>query len=292
MTESAGPPPIVDTHTHLDDPAFDLDRDTVIGASRAVGVRHFVNIGYAPDRWESSRALRERHPDINFALGLHPQMAGQYDSSSGRDLRRAIEALAPVAVGETGFDFSRPTPDFGAQEQAFRGQLEIAAATRLPVIIHQRDASDALMTELDRWPTLAPIVLHSFDGTAHLADWAKERGCFVGIGGLATRRASAGVREALVRIPVDRLLLETDSPYLAPPGSKSRRNVPANLPSIAAVLAPMWNVSGDELCWLTSMNAVGLFGLLAVDWPTRTTDYGQHIDPASPRRELKSREDS
>ena len=105
MTESPGPPPIVDTHTHLDDPAFDLDRDTVIGASRAVGVRHFVNIGYAPDRWESSRALRERHPDIDFALGLHPQLAEQYDTSLGRDLRRAIEALAPVAVGETGSTF-------------------------------------------------------------------------------------------------------------------------------------------------------------------------------------------
>ena len=79
VTEAPAPPPIVDTHTHLDDPAFDLDRETVIETSRAAGVRHFVNIGYAPDRWESSRALRERHPDVDFALGLHPQLAEQYE---------------------------------------------------------------------------------------------------------------------------------------------------------------------------------------------------------------------
>ena len=261
MTAAQASSPIVDTHTHLDDPAFDPDRDTVIEESRAAGVRHFVNIGYAPHRWESSRALRERHPDLDLALGLHPQLAEEYDGSLDRDLKTAIELLAPVALGETGFDFSRPAPSVEAQERAFRGQLEIAASARLPTIVHQRDASDALISELDRWPDLAPIVLHSFDGTQRLADWAKERGCFVGVGGLATRQSSTPLREVLVQIPVDRLLLETDSPYLAPPGSASRRNLPANLPGIAALLAPLWNVSGEELCWLTSMNAVDLFGL-------------------------------
>jgi len=292
MTEPAGSPPIIDTHTHLDDPAFDIDRDEVIEACRAAGVRHFVNIGYEPDRWDSSRALRERHPDIDVALGHHPQLADRYDAPLERDLKRAIEVLTPVAIGETGFDFSRATPNFAAQERAFRSQLEIAASAGLPTIIHQRDASNALVTELDRWPSLAPIVLHSFDGTRRLAEWARDRGCFVGIGGLATKRSSASLREALMRIPVDRLLLETDSPYLAPPGAMSRRNLPSNLPTIAAVLAPLWNLSGEELCWLTSVNAAGLFGLPVVDRPLRTANRGQHADPAAARRELESREDS
>jgi TatD DNase family protein len=292
VTEGPAQPPIVDTHTHLDDPAFDADRDTVIEESRAAGVRHFVNIGYAPDRWESSQGLQERHPDINFALGLHPQLADRYDRSLHRDLMRAIELLTPVALGETGFDFSRPAPSVEAQKRAFRRQLEIAASERLPTIIHQRDASDALISELDRWPDLAPIVLHSFDGTQRLADWAKERGCFVGVGGLATRRSSTLLRDLLVRIPVDRLLLETDSPYLAPPGSASRRNLPANLPGIATVLAPLWNVSGEELCRLTSTNAVGLFGLLAVDWLPRTSAKGQHVDASTTDRQFKPRKGS
>ena len=286
MTQTPGSPPIVDTHTHLDDPAFDLDRDTVIDDSRAAGVRHFINIGYTPERWQSSRILRDRNPDIHFAVGLHPQLAEKYDSSLHRDLKRAIEVLNPVAIGETGFDFARATPSFEAQERAFRGQLEIAAAAGLPAIIHQRDAPDALMVELDAWPNLAPIVLHSFDGTERLADWARERGCFVGIGGLATRRSSAFLRGLLARIPVDRLLLETDSPYLAPPGASSRRNVPANLPGIAAALAPLWSLSGEELCRLTSKNAVHLFGLTAVDWPSRAADHGQQVLPPATHRQL------
>jgi TatD DNase family protein len=274
VTPARGLPPIIDTHTHLDDPAFDLDRDTVIAMSRAAGVRHFVNIGYEPDRWESSCALRDRHADVDFALGLHPQLAGQYETSLIQDLKRAIEILNPVAIGETGFDFSRAAPGFAEQERAFRGHLEIASALCLPTIIHQRDASDALMSELDRWPDLAPIVLHSFDGTKRLADWARERDCFVGIGGLATRRSSELLREVLKRIRTDRLLLETDSPYLTPSGAPNRRNDPTNLSRIAAALAPLWNMSGEDLCWLTSVNATGLFNLPAIDLTQPFTDRG------------------
>ena len=233
--------------------------------SRAAGVRHFVNIGYAPDRWESSRELRERHPDVDFALGLHPQLAGRYETSLIRDAEASDRGSAtPLPSEKRGSIFRRAAPTFAEQERAFRGQLEMAAAFGLPTIVHQRDASEALMTELDRWPGLAPIVLHSFDGTQRLADWARERGCFVGIGGLATRRSSEPLRETLTRIMTDRLLLETDSPYLAPPGSASRRNDPTNLPRIAAALAPLWNLSGEELCWQTSINATALFGLPAV----------------------------
>ena len=267
MTEASEQPSIVDTHTHLDDPAFDADRELVIEASRGAGLRHFVNIAYEPSRWESSRALREKHPDVDIALGLHPQLAAEFDTTLIRELEQAIDDLAPVAVGEIGFDFSRSAPSFEEQERAFRGQLAIAAATGLPTVIHQRDASEALISELENWPNLAPIVLHSFDGTQRLADWAKERGCFVGIGGLAARRSSESLRELLVQIPVDRLLLETDSPYLAPPGAASRRNSPANLPTIAAILGPLWNLSGEELCRLTSTNAASLFRLSAVDGP-------------------------
>ena len=292
MTEALGSPPIIDTHTHLDDPAFDLDRVTVIERSRAAGVRHFVNIGYAPDRWESSRALRENAPDVAIALGLHPQLADQYAPSLVADLKRAIEVLNPVAIGETGFDFSRAVPGFAEQERAFRGQLEIAAVHGLPAIIHQRDASDALMKELDLWPGLAPIVLHSFDGTQRLADWATERGCFVGIGGLATRRSSESLRETLTRVRTDRLILETDSPYLAPPRSASRRNDPTNLPGIAALLAPLWGLSGEELCWLTSVNGVSLFRLTAVELPPATPDFRRSSEAPVARRELKPGEGS
>lgn len=256
-----GAAPIVDTHTHLDDPSFDLDRDGVLDASRAAGVQRFVNIGYKPERWESSRLLRESQPDVEIVLGLHPRDAGEYGPVLARDLLDRIDELRPIAIGEIGFDFVRSAPTPREQERAFRGQLELAASLGLPVVIHQRAAAEALISELDRWPALASIVLHSFDGTRRLADWALDRGCYIGIGGLATKPRSLDLRALLKDMSVDRLLLETDSPYLAPPGAASRRNTPANLPVIAAILAPLWNLTGEDLCWKTTVNASALFGL-------------------------------
>jgi TatD DNase family protein len=265
-------PPIIDTHTHLDDEAFRTDQDAVIEAARAVGVRRFINIGYSPETWASSRSLQYRHSGVDLALGLHPQQADRFTPELARDLTRAIRDCGAIAVGEIGFDFSRSGPSFQEQERAIRGQLEIASWEGLPTIIHQRDAERALTTELDNWPTLAPIVLHSFDGTSHLSAWAIERGCYIGIGGLAARRSSNDLRSLLTMIPIDRLLLETDSPYLAPP-SADRRNTPANLPIIATLLAPLWNLSGEDLCQATFANAIDLFGLTEVDsMAAATTD--------------------
>jgi TatD DNase family protein len=250
---------MIDTHTHLDEPAFDADRDAVIDAARDVGVRRFVNIGYKPERWESSRALSETHPDIDVVLGLHPQEAATFDRDIERRLRQAVAELRPVAVGETGFDLARTTPTLAEQERAFRAQLAMAEEYCLPVVIHQRNAADPLMVELDRWPDLASIVLHSFDGDQRLTDWAIERRCYIGIGGLACKRSSGSLRELLKEAPPDRLLLETDAPYLSPPGVKDRRNTPANIPLIAELLAPLWQLSAEELCRTTTRNAEAVF---------------------------------
>ena len=260
MTEFGDLPLIVDTHAHLDEAAFDGDRNAVLDAARAIGVRQFINIAYKPERWETSRALREANPDVEIALGFHPQEAGRFDRSIERALRRAIDEMCPIAVGETGFDFARSTPSLSVQTSAFRAQLAIAEETGLPVVIHQRDAAEALMTELDRWPNLAPIVLHSFDGDESFTAWAIERGCFIGIGGLACKSASGPLRAALTTVPPERLLLETDAPYLAPLGAKDRRNTPANLPGIAALLAPLWGMSVEALCRKTTSNAYAIFG--------------------------------
>jgi TatD DNase family protein len=150
-------------------------------------------------------------------------------------------------------------PSFDQQQAAFRWQIELAIAADLPLVIHQREASEQLTRELDRWPDLQSVVLHSFDGDRKLAAWAVERGCFVGIGGLACRKSSHTLRDALTLIPVEKLLLETDSPYLTPSGSGPRRNEPANLPIVARTLAPLWNLTDHELCRQTTANAVTVF---------------------------------
>jgi TatD DNase family protein len=257
MSES--PPPIIDTHAHLDDVAFDADRPEVLERGRAAGVHGFLNIAYRPDIWEASVVLRNANPDVELAAGIHPQDAASFNAVQSDALSERLLALSPLAIGESGFDFSRPGPSFKQQEAAFRWQIELALTAKLPLIIHQRDASEQITTELDRWPQLTTVVLHSFDGDEHLATWALERGCLVGIGGLACRKSSRVLRQALPIIPVEKLLLETDSPYLAPPGAGSRRNEPANLQLIAETLAPLWNLTRDQLCQRTTVNANRVF---------------------------------
>lgn len=259
MSDRTEPPGIVDTHLHLDDPAFDHDRDDVLREARAAGVMRFITIGHVQDRWVSAHALHNRYPDVDFVIGVHPQDADQFSPSLGLALGDAVRELRPIAIGETGFDFFRTSSARSSQERAFRAQAELAEAQGLPIVIHQRNASDALIEILDRFPRLAPIVLHSFDGTARMADWAVERGCYIGIGGLATKPASEELRGLLRRMPVERLVLETDAPYLPPPGAQCRRNEPGNLPRIAQLLAPLWNLSVEELCRTTTSNANQVF---------------------------------
>ncbi len=250
----------IDTHVHLDDHAFDQDREAVIAASRSAGVTHFINIGYVPASWKASARLREVHPDIEIAIGLHPGHADLWSESLAAELEASVQRLQPLAIGETGLDFALPTPDPSLQAAAFRAQLALAERADLPVVIHQRLAGEALMSELDECPGVRSVVLHSFDGDARFVDWARERGCYFGIGGLAAKKSSDALRSALSRAPFDRLLLETDSPYLSPPGATSRRNTPANLPLIAAILAPIWRVSAPELMRQARLNTTDLFG--------------------------------
>lgn len=255
------PPPIFDTHAHLDDAAFDADRREVLERGSAAGVQRILNIAYRPDIWEKSVALREAHPQVELAAGLHPQDAASFDLAQSDQLAERLLTMRPLAIGEAGFDFARPGPTFEQQQRAFQWQIEIAIATDLPLVIHQRDAGAQLTTELDAWPQLKTIILHSFDGDERLAAWSQDRGCHVGIGGLACRKSSHVLRSALQVISVDKLLLETDSPYLAPPGANSRRNEPANLPQIAAILAPLWGLTQAELCRQTTTNATAVLGL-------------------------------
>ncbi|MFN8591276.1 MAG: TatD family hydrolase [Thermomicrobiales bacterium] len=260
MSDAAPQVRIVETHMHLDEPTFDEDRDNVLDQARAVGVNWFINIAHTEDHWRTSSALRDQYDDIDFSIGLHPLHAGAYDPAFESRLWRAVSDLRPIALGEMGLDFFRDGPAPALQELAFRAQLDIAAESGLPVIIHQRNAAAEVVAILSTWESAVQIVLHSFDGTIEMADWAIERGCFVGVGGLAAKPASGELRSALSRIPPERLLLETDSPYLAPMGLSSRRNTPASLPVLAELLAPVWGMTGAELCSRTSANAERVFG--------------------------------
>ena len=272
MVFAASPVRYVDTHAHLDDPAFDEDRDEVIAAANAAGVSTIVNVGYCPARWRTTTALADRHRSIAPALGVHPYHADEFTPRVCKELANAISNVRAVAVGEIGLDYFRNGPDEAIQRRAFEAQLDLARTLDRPIIVHQRAAEDDLMQILTRFDPLPPLVLHSFEGTQRLAALANDRRFFVGVGGLATRPSSEALRRILATVPSDTVVLETDSPYLTPTGIPGRRNDPRSLPTIAETLGPLWGLSTHEFAMRTTRTAARLFGVGGAE--TVTTEAG------------------
>lgn len=263
MTES-----FIDTHIHLDEEVFSGDVDTVIARARLRGVDHLLNIAYRPSRWASAASLQKTYPFISVAAGLHPGHSNEFDQTTILNLDTAITRLGAVAVGEIGFDFFRSGYDVALQERLFRTQIELARSLGLPIIIHQRSAEADCVRVLREAASDLPVVLHSFDGSWTLGRLGIDRGYYFGIGGLMTRGAAHQVREVLAEVPVDRILLETDAPYLTPNGIKIKRNEPANIPFIAQRLADLRDVSLSAIALATTENARRVFNLPVQPPPT------------------------
>ena len=258
---------LVDTHAHLDDPAFDADRDEVIAGARAAGIERVVNVGYRPARWESTVALARRHPNVAVMFGLHPQHAAGFTDETLERLADALVQDGAVAVGEIGFDFFRDGPDAASQRRAFHAQVRLARQIGLPIVIHQRSAETELIEALADHPDLPAVILHSFEGSLRLARFGLDRGYLFGVGGLATRAGSTELRDVLAKVPLESIVLETDSPYLSPASSKLRRNEPRQLVAIADRLAPLWSATLSELAEVTTRTAEAVFRLdLPVSW--------------------------
>lgn len=257
----AAPPTFIDTHAHLDDPAFDVDRSAVIAAARAARVERIVNVGYNPERWPTTVALAAASPTILVVLGLHPHQADAYSDAVGDALEAAIAAGGARAVGEIGIDLFRPTVDLETQQHAFREQIGLAARLRLPIVVHQRAAEAPLIDILEKAPAPPAVLLHSFDGTARLTRFALDRGYLLGVGGLATRASAGALRGLLQSVPVDRIVLETDAPYLLPAGIRGRRNEPAHVAAIASLLSPLWGLTLDDFAAQTTRTARRFFGI-------------------------------
>lgn len=254
----------VETHGHLDDDAFANDLPRVIDAARAAGVRRFINIGYEPESWGRSIELAQVYPDISYALGMHPNSADRWNNDTATELEHLLRTMSPVAIGETGLDYYREWVDRSSQRAAFRDQLELARQFSLPVVIHMRgNVEDEVIATLADFPDVR-IVFHSFDGSDALRDTALSRGALFGLGGLMTRAGSAQLRETLRAIPLESVVLETDSPYLVPKGVKDRRNSPANLIMIATAVAELYGVPVEQVADQTTSNAAEVFSLCPV----------------------------
>lgn len=254
-----------ETHAHLCDPRFSADRDEVVRRAFDAGVEPIVEIADGPDEWDAAAALAAANPGrVFWAAGLHPYYA---DKSSDEvwDRLAGFAARADfVAVGEIGLDYAKSSAEAAAQKAAFERGLAVARRINRPVIIHCREAFPDLLEILARWApatTPSPGVVHCFTGSAADAEALVTMGFHLGVDGPVTYPSSRALREALKAAPLDRLVLETDSPYLPPQSRRGQRNEPALLPEVAAGLAALHGVSPDELSDITARNARRLFRL-------------------------------
>ncbi len=275
---------LVDSHCHLDLQQFDADRAVVVANARAAGVKLIVNPGIDLDHCRCALTLADAIPELYVAVGIHPNSADQFDAATPDALRRLVEHPKVVAIGEIGLDFYWDTVAPAVQRQAFLRQLDLAAALGLPVIIHSRDANAAVAEVLRTWVASAAFktsrlaqrpfagVLHAFSGGLALAEEAYTWNFVLGLGGPATYRNARDLHALIPALRLDRLLLETDAPYLTPHPHRGQRNEPAYVGLVCAQVAQLCGVTPEVVAAETTATALRFYGLedrFGVDSATR-----------------------
>lgn len=259
---------LVDIGANLTHDSFDGDRDDVLARAAAAGVTRMVVTGASEDGSRAAVALAEQQPGRLFATcGVHPHHASDYDDSVHATLAELSTHASVVSMGECGLDYFRDFSPRDAQRSAFERQLELAAERGLPVFLHQRDAHDDFVAILKPWlPRLTGGVAHCFTGERHMLHAYLDMGLSIGITGwICDERRGAHLLEFVGDIPPDRLMIETDAPYLLPrtlrPKPSSRRNEPAYLPEILRVLADACGRPPAAMARETTANACRFFNL-------------------------------
>ncbi|MBI5091949.1 MAG: TatD family hydrolase [Candidatus Hydrogenedentes bacterium] len=250
---------LVDTHCHLQDAAFDSDRGETL--SRALDALEWIVV-VGDDLDASKQAVKLGGPRVFAVIGFHPYHAAQVDSSVIASLRDLASNPCVRAIGEIGLDYHNVHAPPEVQQSAFRAQLDLACELRLPVVIHNRDSHADVSTILDEYHSkLAGGIMHCFDGDTAFVTKCMDWGFHVSFAGNVTYPKAENLREAARAVPMDRLLVETDSPYLAPQPMRGRRCEPAYVQHTAAALALVKGSSPEEFASRTTENASRLFGV-------------------------------
>ncbi|HEY1836448.1 MAG TPA: TatD family hydrolase [Rhizomicrobium sp.] len=252
---------LVDSHCHLDFPEFAPELDAVVQRARDAGVRTCVSIGTTLEKFPGVLAVAERFADVWCSVGIHPHEAEPELLESPAPLIEHGRHPKVVGIGETGLDFYYNHSPRAPQIANFRAHIAAARALKLPVIVHTRNADaetvEILRDEMGQGAFTG--VIHCFTGTQMLADAALQMGFCISVSGIATFKKSEELRAVLKSVPLDRLLVETDAPYLAPMPHRGKRNEPAFVVNTAALLAELKGVSAEELAIATTDNFFRLF---------------------------------
>lgn len=257
----------VDSHCHIDGPEYDDDRDEVIARARDAGVATMLNVGTGDPHsgaFERAVSLAEQHREVYCAIGVHPHDAKLFDAVAEQRLKDlAKQSSRVVAWGEIGLDYHYDHSPRDVQRDVFRRQLAIARELNLPVVIHSREADDdtiaILREELSDYSRAG--VLHCFGGSLPMAEQAIELGFFVSFAGNLTFKKADDLRAIAQKLPLERLLVETDCPYLTPVPFRGKRNEPARVVETAKFLAELKNTAPEEVGRVTCENFARLFGV-------------------------------
>ena len=252
---------LVDSHCHLDFPDFAEELDAVVARAEAAGVGRMVTISTRVKEQAKLRAIAERFPNVYCSVGTHPHHADEEDGIAPDELIALTQHPKVVALGEAGLDnfYDNGSPE--AQERGFRAHIAAARATGLPLVIHTREADEACGRILDDEMAKGQFraVLHCYTGGRELAMKAIDLGLSISFTGIITFKKSQALRDLAAELPVDRIMVETDSPYLAPGKHRGKRNEPAYVVDVAKVLAEARGVSPDEIARQTTENFFRLF---------------------------------
>ena len=259
---------LIDIGANLSHDSFRHDLPQVLARARAAGVTQMVVTGASEIESQAAHDIAALHPGVLFATaGVHPHLAKEWNDHTGTVIRELAKSPVVVAVGEAGLDFNRDFSPRPIQESVFTAQLELAAELGLPVFMHERDAHDRFAAIVAEYrPRLGPAVIHCFTGEAKELERYLELDLHVGITGwICDERRGTHLRELVSRIPLERLMLETDSPYLLPrdlkPRPKSRRNEPMHLAHILETVAACRGIDPTELGHATTRTARAFFDL-------------------------------
>ena len=252
---------IVDSHCHLDFPELAAREEEVVRAASAAGVGLMVTIATRRAAWPTAIAIAQRHPQVLAAVGIHPHEAGTEGLLDPASLIEAARDAHVVAIGESGLDYYYDKSPRDAQAASFRTHVRAARETGLPLIVHTRDADEDTMALLEEEMALQPFtgVIHCYSSSADLARRAVAIGMYLGIGGILTFKRSEALRATVAELPLDRLLLETDAPYLAPVPKRGRPNEPAYTVHTANALAELLGLPPTEIAKRTTANFFELF---------------------------------
>ena len=250
---------IFDTHAHYDDSRFDEDRDELISSLNDKGVSHIVNCGCDLKSSLTTVALSEKYDFIYAAVGVHAHEAEEATESDLEKIKELYKKEKVVAVGEIGLDYHYDFSPRERQKEIFERQLILARELDLPVIVHDRESHEDTMNLLKKYKPKG--VVHCFSGSVEMAKEVVKLGMYIGIGGAVTFKNAPKLAEVAVHLPADRILVETDCPYMAPVPMRGKRNEPAFVAYTASKIAELRGMDADELALQALENGKRLFGI-------------------------------